>query len=278
MLHPGSPLYSDASERGYLLSAGYADETPAVRPTENYREGQRYLDFSNRDAAAWWWEQHRPLAALGIEGWWLDGGEGPGAEVRLRAGAGAALHNRYDVMRQRAFADGEAADRPDLRVFLLCRSGGAGMQRFGAACWSGDIDATVPSLEPQPAVGLSMGLSSASRRRARAPSASGRRPATQPRRRRGASIRCRCAHPRGRAASGWTPETCRGGRTAADGGTRTDACRCPCRRRRPRSRSSGDRIPRRGSRHGGSRRETIARRDRRRGTFAVMPQNSPLPK
>ena len=62
-------------------------------------------------------------------------------------------------MRQRAFADGEAADRPDLRVFLLCRSGGAGMQRFGAACWSGDIDATFPSLEAQPAVGLSVGLS-----------------------------------------------------------------------------------------------------------------------
>ena len=62
-------------------------------------------------------------------------------------------------MRQRAFADGEAPDRPDLRVFLLCRSGGAGMQRFGAACWSGDIDATFPSLEAQPAVGLSMGLS-----------------------------------------------------------------------------------------------------------------------
>ena len=43
------------------------------------------------------------------------------------------LHNRYDLLRQQAFAEGEATDRPDRRPFLLCRSGGPGMQRFGAA-------------------------------------------------------------------------------------------------------------------------------------------------
>jgi alpha-glucosidase (family GH31 glycosyl hydrolase) len=159
VLHPESPVYPEASERGYVLDAGYARETPAARPTDNYREGQRYLDFSRPDARAWWWQQHRPLVALGVDGWWLDGGEGPPADVELYAGSSRALHNRYDVLRQQAFADGEAADRPDHRVFLLCRSGGAGMQRWGAACWSGDIDATFPSLEAQPAIGLNTGLS-----------------------------------------------------------------------------------------------------------------------
>jgi len=34
------------------------------------------------------------------------------------------------------------------------------MQRFGATCWSGDIDATFSTLEEQPAIGLNLGLSS----------------------------------------------------------------------------------------------------------------------
>jgi len=160
VLHPASPLYPEAVTQGYLLDAGYPEAAAAERPTDNYREGQRYLDFSRPDVRAWWWRQHRPLAALGIDGWWLDGGEGPAADVRLHAGTGADVHNRYDLMRQQAFAEGEAADRPDQRVFLLCRSGGAGMQRFGATCWSGDIDATFSTLEEQPAIGLNLGLSS----------------------------------------------------------------------------------------------------------------------
>ena len=70
-----------------------------------------------------------------------------------------ALHNRYDLMRQQAFAEGEAADRSDGRAFLLCRSGGAGMQRHGGACWSGDINNTFGTLEAQLHAGLSMALS-----------------------------------------------------------------------------------------------------------------------
>jgi len=159
VLHSASPLYAEASARGYLLDAGYPHAAALERPTDNYREGQRYLDFSNPEVRAWWWQQHRPLAELGVDGWWLDGGEGPAADTRLYAGTGADVHNRYDLMRQEGFADGEAADRPDRRVFLLCRSGGAGMQRFGATCWSGDIDATFSTLEEQPAIGLNVGLS-----------------------------------------------------------------------------------------------------------------------
>ena len=96
---------------------------------------------------------------LGIAGWWLDGGEGPPATAQLHAGDGTLLHNIYDRFRHEAFAEGEAADRPDQRVFLLCRSGAAGMQRFGATCWSGDINNDFPTLEAQIPLGLNTGLS-----------------------------------------------------------------------------------------------------------------------
>ena len=62
------------------------------------------------------------LVEWGVEGWWLDGGEGPSAAAQLHGGEGVALHNLYDRLRQQAFAEGEAADNPRRRPFLLCRS------------------------------------------------------------------------------------------------------------------------------------------------------------
>jgi alpha-glucosidase (family GH31 glycosyl hydrolase) len=156
VLHEQSPLFGEAEARGYLLSTGYERGAGGVA---NYRQGQRHLDFSNPDARAWWWAAHRELLRLGVGGWWLDGGEGPPATAKLAAGDGALLHNLYDRLRHQGFAEGEAADRPDQRVFLLCRSGTAGMQRFGASTWSGDINNDFPTLEAQVPLGLNTALS-----------------------------------------------------------------------------------------------------------------------
>ena len=156
VLHEESPLFAEAEARGYLLATGYERADGGVA---SYRQGQRHLDFSNPAARDWWWSAHRGLVSLGVGGWWLDGGEGPPASAKLAAGDGRRLHNIYDRFRHQAFAEGEAAARPDHRVFLLCRSGAAGMQRFGASCWSGDVNNDFPTLEAQIPLGLSTGLS-----------------------------------------------------------------------------------------------------------------------
>jgi len=159
VLHEESPLFAEAETAGYLLAEGYGRPSPASRGSANYRDGQRYIDFSNPAACAWWWSAHRHLVELGVAGWWLDGGEGPPAASMLHAGDGILLHNIYDRFRHQAFALGEAKDRPDQRVFLLCRSGAAGMQRFGATTWSGDINNDFATLEAQIPLGLNTGLS-----------------------------------------------------------------------------------------------------------------------
>jgi len=157
VLHEASPLFEEAELRGFLLAEGYG--RPAGRGQANYRDGQRYLDFTNPAACAWWWSAHRELAKFGVAGWWLDGGEGPPARSRLHLGDGTLLHNIYDRFRHQAFAEGEAADRSDQRVFLLCRSGAAGMQQYGSTCWSGDINNDFATLDAQIPLGLSTGLS-----------------------------------------------------------------------------------------------------------------------
>jgi alpha-glucosidase (family GH31 glycosyl hydrolase) len=159
VVHEKSPLFAEAEARGYLLPEAYERVTGPARGAANYREGQRYLDFSQPEVRAWWWAAHRELVRLGVGGWWLDGGEGPAAGAALAGGSGTELHNLYDRLRHQAFAEGEAADRPDQRVFLLCRSGAAGMQRFGAASWTGDVNNDFGTLEAQVPVGLNTGLS-----------------------------------------------------------------------------------------------------------------------
>lgn len=157
VVHRDSPLYEEAQTRGFLLREGYPDPRPLA--PGGYEEGQRYIDFSDDQAGRWWWGRHRRLVELGVAGWWLDGGEGPPAVSKLAGGSGAALHNVYDLLRQRAFARGEADDRPGLRPVMICRSGAAGMQRYGAACWSGDIVNTFAAFEGQIALGLNTALS-----------------------------------------------------------------------------------------------------------------------
>ena len=149
-----SPLYAGRPNRvpaRRRLRASNASH----RPSADYHQGQRYLDFENPEVCRWWWDAHR-----GLSGWrrWLVARRRRGPDCASLRGC-LGLHNRFDLFRQQAFAEGEASDRPDRRPFLFCRSGGAGMQRFGAACWSGDINNTLTTLEAQPSLGLNIGLS-----------------------------------------------------------------------------------------------------------------------
>jgi alpha-glucosidase len=160
VLHPQARQFAEAEARGYLLDAAYSRPDPREpRRPQSFAEGQRYLDFSHPEARRWWWEQHRHLVELGIAGWWLDGGEGPPMATQLHGGPGRLLHNVYDLLRMRAFFEGEARDRPDHRPWMLCRSGGAGMQRYGAASWSGDINNAFATFEAQVPLGLNTAMS-----------------------------------------------------------------------------------------------------------------------
>ncbi|MGL4173501.1 MAG: glycoside hydrolase family 31 protein [Actinomycetota bacterium] len=106
---------------------------------------------------------------LGIGTWWLDACEpelNPGhpGNVTFHAGPGAEVANVYPRENARLFAEGMAAvaeqtGRPaDAETVLLCRSAWAGMQKYPAAVWSGDIPATWDSLRTQVRAGLSIAI------------------------------------------------------------------------------------------------------------------------
>ena len=72
-----------------------------------------------------YWPYHKPLFDVGVDGFWPDQGDGLDAPSRLA--------------RIRMYFEGPQQYRPGVRPFALHRNGYAGMQRYAAFLWSGDV-------------------------------------------------------------------------------------------------------------------------------------------
>ncbi|MGC2635649.1 MAG: TIM-barrel domain-containing protein, partial [Acidobacteriaceae bacterium] len=93
--------------------------------------------------AVGYWQQHLPIEAAGVDGWWPDEGD------RL------SVYARFE--RNQLYWEGPLSVHPDRRPFALHRNGYAGLQRFGWL-WSGDIDSNWAALTAQVRNGINVGL------------------------------------------------------------------------------------------------------------------------
>jgi alpha-D-xyloside xylohydrolase len=123
-----------------------------------------YCDPTNPEARQYVWDKIKPnYYDKGIKIYWLDDSE-PDLDpmdhenLRFHAGNGAAVANLYPLLNARTFYDGLRA-QGETEILTLSRSGWAGIQRYGAAIWSGDIPSTFASLREQVRAGLNMALS-----------------------------------------------------------------------------------------------------------------------
>jgi alpha-D-xyloside xylohydrolase len=64
----------------------------------------------------------------------------------------------YSLMNSKAVYDGQRSTAPDQRVFILTRSGFAGIQRYATVTWSGDITSTFQTLRKQVTAGLGFSI------------------------------------------------------------------------------------------------------------------------
>ncbi len=112
----------------------------------------------------------RELFRKGVDAWWMDATEpelvhGPeleGTKTHMHPtalGSGSRVLNAYPLVNSEAVYEGQRAAAPNQRVFILTRSGFAGLQRYGTAMWSGDISATWTAMRKQIPAGLSFSLS-----------------------------------------------------------------------------------------------------------------------
>jgi alpha-glucosidase/alpha-D-xyloside xylohydrolase len=102
-------------------------------------------DADKPDTIAAYWKRHRPVFALGVDGWWPDDGDELPRESRLA--------------RHRMYLEGPLADRPNVRPWSLHRTGYAGAHRYGGWIWSGDVDSRWETLAAQVSVGQNHSLS-----------------------------------------------------------------------------------------------------------------------
>jgi alpha-glucosidase/alpha-D-xyloside xylohydrolase len=97
----------------------------------------------NRQVSCYW-PVHKQLYDAGVDGWWPDQGDGLDAPSRLA--------------RHRMYWEGSQQLRPNERPFALHRNGHAGMQRYAAFLWSGDVYSTWETLKTHVPIAVNTGL------------------------------------------------------------------------------------------------------------------------
>jgi alpha-D-xyloside xylohydrolase len=129
-----------------------------------------YDPYSEKGRQIYWRQMRDRLATLGVDAWWMDATEpdmhsnlsieerafrmGPTAD-----GPGAALFNSYPVIHAEGVYKGWLDYKPDVRPFILTRSGWGGIQRTGSAVWSGDVASRWEDLREQISAGVNFSMS-----------------------------------------------------------------------------------------------------------------------
>lgn len=126
-----------------------------------YAEGARKL---------FWNQLEEKLYPIGFDAWWMDASEpniqdNTSMEYRKALTGPTALGpstkylNAYSLVNAESIYKGQRSVDNDKRVFLLTRSGFAGIQRYSTAVWSGDIGTRWEDMKAQISAGLNFALS-----------------------------------------------------------------------------------------------------------------------
>lgn len=157
---PGSPVYNDMDQRGFFV-----DKT---KVQSFHPPGQALYDAFNPEARKYYWKlMDNALFKIGADAWWLDTTEPEteGRETNILAtnkvalGNGARYVNEYPTATTGAVYEGQRSESEKKRVFILSRSGYAGVQRNAAALWSGDVDPNWETFRRQIPAGLNLSVS-----------------------------------------------------------------------------------------------------------------------
>src|SRR5436190_4128331 len=131
-----------------------------------------FYDVFNAPARKMFWDQvNTALFRKGVDAWWMDATEPdlvqpspPTLETlrqnidRTAAGTASRVLNAYSLANSQAVYDGQRRAAPDQRVFILTRSGFAGIQRYATVTWSGDITSEWTTLRKQISAGLGFSI------------------------------------------------------------------------------------------------------------------------
>jgi alpha-D-xyloside xylohydrolase len=113
---------------------------------------------------------NKRLYSKGIDAWWMDATE-PDMHSNLPVenrkeqmtpnfqGSSTTYFNAFPLVNAKGVYEGQRKVNPADRVFILTRSAYAGLQRYAAAAWSGDIASRWEDMKAQIGAGVNFSLS-----------------------------------------------------------------------------------------------------------------------
>ncbi len=164
----GTEHYKEFDEKGWMYTKAYED---GIRDWIGRGYLYGFYDAYAPEARKLFWNQmYEHYYPLGIDAWWMDASEpnirdctdmdyrkalcGPTA-----LGSSTEFFNAYALVNADAIYNGQRGVDNDKRVFLLTRSGFAGLQRYSTATWSGDIATRWEDMKAQISAGLNFAVS-----------------------------------------------------------------------------------------------------------------------
>jgi alpha-D-xyloside xylohydrolase len=160
--------YKEFDEKGWMYKQAVTD---SIRDWIGRGYIGSFYDPYSEGARELFWNQIREhLYTKGFDAWWMDASEpdiqsNAGIEYRKKLttptamGPSAKYFNTYALMNAEAIYNGQRRVDNNKRVFLLTRSGFAGLQRYSTATWSGDIATRWEDMKAQIPAGLNFALS-----------------------------------------------------------------------------------------------------------------------
>ena len=160
-----------------MQQAGYLFQPTLIEGIHDWvgRGGYNFTfyDAFNPGARKLFWTQvDTALFQKGVDAWWMDATEpdvvqpSPPTLETMRhfmgstaLGAASRVINAYPLVNSQGVYEGQRTSAPDQRVFILTRSGFAGIQRYGTTVWSGDITSTWTAFAKQIPAGLGFSVS-----------------------------------------------------------------------------------------------------------------------
>lgn len=176
-----STNYNFLKEKGWL-----ADERVTANYNMNWISGNSgiavgLIDASNNEAMDWFADKLITHSKDGMSAWWLDLGEpeayneGYEGNTHHEGGTPSQVHNEFGNLwtgavykrlatstKKTVTAEGEEIELREMRHMTLPRAGTAGMQRYGAMPWTGDISRSWAGLAAQVPALISAAMSGVS--------------------------------------------------------------------------------------------------------------------
>ena len=141
-------------------------EMGALFPMQTSPREAKVYDVWNKKARDLFWSyMNRNLFEPGMSAWWLDGPEpefyntSPG-DFNIQTGEGTLrnIRNTYPLFVSKGVYENQRSVTDSKRVYILTRSAFAGLQRYGAGSWSGDIRASWEVFRKQIPAGLNFSM------------------------------------------------------------------------------------------------------------------------